>query len=234
MEDIVIIGSGIAGYSAAICLNQFLCGYKLIVGNSNNIGGQLIGATKIENYPGIKNGINGVDLMNDIKNQIGDDSNFIYDEVINVDFSDTKSFKINTNKMKIESKSVIICTGKTYNKLNIPKEDFYLGKGISYCAVCDGFLYRNKNVCVVGGGDSAIRSVIYLSKIAKTVHLIVRSGKLRANNKLVESLNECKNVIVHYNSVIKKINGNDYVENIDIFCNDKIIEIDIDGIFVMI
>lgn len=232
MEEIVIIGSGIAGYSAAMCLNQLSCGYKLITGNINNIGGQLNKATQIENYPGAEVGISGINFMNIVKNDVGTD-NFVYDEVIDVDFF-TNIFKIKTNKELLESKSVIICTGKSYNKLNITNEDFYVGKGISYCVMCDSFLYRNKNVCVVGGGDSAIRGVIHLSKIAKNVHLLVRSDKLRANNKLVEGLNECQNVIIHYNTTIQNINGENYVESIDIIKNREHTRLDIDCIFVMI
>ena len=115
MEEIIIIGSGIAGCSAAMCLNQFSCSYKLITGSVDNIGGQLNKATQIENYPGAEVGISGINLMNIIKNSVKTDKNLIYDEVTEVDFS-TNVFKIRTNNKCIASKSIIICTGKSYNK----------------------------------------------------------------------------------------------------------------------
>lgn len=234
MEDVVIIGSGIAGYSAAMCLNHFSCNYKLITGVRNNIGGQLNMAPKIDNYPGICSGISGIELMDYIKKQVDINSSFIYDEVVSVDFSSVGSYIVKTKDVNLLSKSVIICTGKTCNKLNIENEDFYIGKGVSYCAVCDGFLYKNKNVCVVGGGDSAIRSVIYLSSVAKSVYLLVRSDKLRACSKLIESLNDCRNVVIHYRSTIKKLRGTDYVESIEIFNDGGIIRLDVDCVFVNI
>lgn len=235
MEDIVIIGSGIAGYSAAICLNQFLCPFKLISGNY--IGGQLNEAPIVSNYPGVDPNSNGFDLMENIRNQVNlNENNYINDEVIDVDFSDCKNFKLTLNKNKtiLETKSVIITTGKSSNKLNLEKEDIFLGKGISYCAVCDAFLYRNKVVCVIGGGDSAIKSAIHLSKFAKEIHILVRRDKLRANNKSIELLNNCSNIIFHYNSTITKIIGNDFVEGINFIENNIENSIKLDGIFVMI
>ena len=233
MEDIVIIGSGIAGYSAAICLNQFLCPYKLISGNY--IGGQLNEAPIVSNYPGVDPNSNGFDLMENIRKQVNfNENNYINDEVIDVDFS-TNIFKIITRKgLKIETKSVIITTGKSSNKLNIDKEDKLLGRGISYCAVCDAFLYRNKVVCVVGGGDSAIKSAIHLSKFAKEIHIFIRRDKLRANNKSIELIKECKNVTFHYNTIITKIIGIDYVEGVVILENNIENSIKLDCIFVTI
>lgn len=234
MEDIVIIGSGIAGYSAAICLNQFLCPYKLISGNY--IGGQLNEAPIVSNYPGVDPNCNGFDLMENIRKQVNlNENNYINDEVIDVDFSDHNKFKLITRKwLKIEAKSVIITTGKSSNKLNIENEDKFIGKGISYCAVCDAFLYRNKVVCVIGGGDSAIKSAIHLSKFAKEIHILVRRDKLRANNKSLELIKECKNVTFHYNTIITKIIGNDFVEGVVITENNIENSIKLDGIFVTI
>jgi len=233
MEDIVIIGSGIAGYSAAICLNQFLCPYKLISGNY--IGGQLNEAPIVSNYPGIDPNSNGFELMENIRKQVNlNENNYINDEVIDVDFS-TDIFKLITRKgLKIETKSVIITTGKSSNKLNIENEDKLLGRGISYCAVCDAFLYRNKVVCVVGGGDSAIKSAIHLSKFAKEIHIFIRRDKLRANNKSLELIKECKNMTFHYNTIITKIIGNDFVEGVVILENNIENSIKLDGIFVTI
>ena len=235
MEDIIIIGSGIAGYSAAICLNQFLYPYKLITGNY--IGGQLNEAPIVNNYPGVDPNCNGFDLMENIRKQVNfNENNYINDEVIDVDFSDYNNFKITLNKKKtiLEAKSIIITTGKSSNKLNIEKEDKFLGKGISYCAVCDAFLYRNKVVCVVGGGDSAIKSAIHLSKFVKQVHIFIRRDKLRANNKSIELIQQCDNVIFHFNTTITKIIGEDYVEGVDIIENNIENSIKLDGIFVMI
>lgn len=235
MEEIVIIGSGIAGYSAAICLNQFLCPYKLISGNY--IGGQLNEAPIVSNYPGIESNSNGFNVMENIRKQVNlNENNYINDEVIEVDFSDCKNFKLKLNKNKtiLETKSVIIATGKSSNKLNLEKEDKFLGKGISYCAVCDGFLYRNKVICVIGGGDSAIKSAVHLTKFAKEVHIFIRRDKLRANNKSIELINSCNNIIFHYNTIITKILGEEYVEGVEIIENNVENNIKLDGIFVMI
>ena len=235
MDEVIIIGSGIAGYSAAICLNQFLCPFKLISGNY--IGGQLNEAPIVSNYPGIDPNCNGFEVMENIKKQVNlNENNFINDEVVEVDFSDCKNFKLKLikNKTILETKSIIIATGKSSNKLNLENEDKFLGRGISYCAVCDGFLYRNKIICVVGGGDSAIKSAVHLSKFAKEVHIFIRRDKLRANNKSIELINECKNVIFHYNTSITKIIGEDYVEGVTIIENNVENNIKLDGIFVMI
>ena len=236
MADIVIIGSGIAGYSAAICLNQLNVDYKLITGNKSNIKGQLCMAPVVSNYPGVNVNISGYNLMDFIEKQVKNESNknnFIYNEVLSVDFNKTP-FLLNTKDTEIDCKCVIICTGKHNNKLNLENEDKLSGKGISYCAVCDGFIYKNKIVSVVGGGDSAVRNAIYLSRIAKIVHVFVRRSGLRCNRKLFESVSKVSNIVIHYNTKIIDLIGSEYLESVNVIENGVEVEYILDCVFVSI
>ena len=236
MSDIIIIGSGIAGYSAAICLNQLNVDYKLITGNISNIKGQLCMAPVVSNYPGVDANISGYDLMDFIEKQVKKESksdSFIHDEVLSVDFNNIP-FLLKTSNDVLTSKTVIICTGKHNNKLNLEDEDRLVGKGISYCSVCDCFIYRNKIVSVVGGGDSAIKNAIYLSKIVKFVHIFVRRDVLRCNKKLFESVSKIENIKIHYNAKIIKLIGQEYLECVKVIENNVELEYILDCVFVSI
>ena len=230
MYDIIIIGSGIAGLTSAIyALNNKR---KVLILESQTYGGQIINSNIINNYPGFLE-ISGFDLMTNIYNQVKNLGGVIkYEEVLEV----TKNKKVITKNETYEAKSIIISTGLAPRKLNLENEDKFIGKGISYCATCDGSFYKDKDVMVVGGGNTAIEDVIYLSNICKKVYLVYRRKELRKDVNLTEKVKELSNVEIIYNSNIEKLNGDESLNSVDIINKDteKITNIIIDGLFVAI
>lgn len=230
MYDIIIIGSGIAGLTSAIyALNNKR---KVLILESQTYGGQIINSNIINNYPGFLE-ISGFDLMTNIYNQVKNLGGVIkYEEVLEI----TKNKKVITKNETYEAKSIIISTGLAPRKLNLENEDKFIGKGISYCATCGGSFYKNKDVMVVGGGNTAIEDVIYLSNICKKVYLVYRRKELRKDVNLTEKVKELSNVEIIYNSNIEKLNGDESLNSVDIINKDtgKITNIIIDGLFVAI
>lgn len=230
MYDIIIIGSGIAGLTSAIyALNNKR---KVLILESQTYGGQIINSNIINNYPGFLE-ISGFDLMTNIYNQVKNLGGVIkYEEVLEI----TKNKKIITKNETYEAKSIIISTGLSPRKLNLENEDKFIGKGISYCATCDGSFYKDKDVMVVGGGNTAIEDVIYLSNICKKVYLVYRRKELRKDVNLTEKVKELSNVEIIYNSNIEKLNGDESLNSVDIINKDteKITNIIINGLFVAI
>lgn len=230
MYDIIIIGSGIAGLTSAIyALNNKR---KVLILESQTYGGQIINSNIINNYPGFLE-ISGFDLMTNIYNQVKNLGGVIkYEEVLEI----TKNKKVITKNETYEAKSIIISTGLSPRKLNLENEDKFIGKGISYCATCDGSFYKDKVVMVVGGGNTAIEDVIYLSNICKKVYLVYRRKELRKDVNLTEKVKELSNVEIIYNSNIEKLNGDESLNSVDIINKDtgKITNIIIDGLFVAI
>ena len=230
MYDIIIIGSGIAGLTSAIyALNNKR---KVLILESQTYGGQIINSNIINNYPGFLE-ISGFDLMTNIYNQVKNLGGVIkYEEVLEI----TKNKKIITKNETYEAKSIIISTGLVPRKLNLENEDKFIGKGISYCATCDGSFYKDKDVMVVGGGNTAIEDVIYLSNICKKVYLVYRRKELRKDVNLTEKVKELSNVEIIYNSNIEKLNGDESLNSVDIINKDteKITNIIINGLFVAI
>lgn len=230
MYDIIIIGSGIAGLTSAIyALNNKR---KVLILESQTYGGQIINSNIINNYPGFLE-ISGFDLMTNIYNQVKNLGGVIkYEEVLEI----TKNKKVITKNETYEAKSIIISTGLVPRKLNLENEDKFIGKGISYCATCDGSFYKDKDVMVVGGGNTAIEDVIYLSNICKKVYLVYRRKELRKDVNLTEKVKELSNVEIIYNSNIEKLNGDESLNSVDIINKDteKITNIIINGLFVAI
>ncbi len=205
VERVVIIGSGPAGLSAGIYLGRAKYNPLLIEGMQP--GGQLTTTTKVENWPGIKE-VMGFKLMMDIKEHAkASGCNIISDTVVAVDFS-KKPYKIFTKLGKeILAESVIITTGASYKKLNIPGEQEYFAKGVSVCATCDAPFFQDKNVIVVGGGDSAVTEAEHISHFAKKVTIIHILEELTAKDPIKYKVMENKKIEIIYNSVVKKIEG---------------------------
>ena len=219
MYDIIIIGAGIAGLTSAIYASR--ANKKVLVIEKQNYGGRIVSAPHVKNYPGFMD-ISGVDLATNLYNQ----ATSLGAEII---FEDAKSIqnginkKVITNKNTYECKSIIIATGLDRKNLNIPGEKELVGKGISYCASCDGNFYKDKIVAVVGGGKSAIEDALYLSNIASKVYLIARSD-------LKESINK-DNIEVLINTTVDKINSSDKLDSITLSNGSTII---VDGLFISI
>ena len=224
MYDIIIIGAGPAGLTAAIYGAR--ANKKVLVLEALSYGGAIINTPNIENYP-VEENISGFDFATKLYNQVIN---------LGVEVKFEKVLKINnneveTNKSKYNTKTIIIATGLNNRKLLLPNEDELIGKGISYCATCDGAFFKGKDVAVVGGGNTALEDALYLSDICNKVYLIHRRNSFRADSITVNKILERDNIEVLYNSVVTKIDGNNHLENIEIN-NNK--ELNIDGLFIAI
>jgi len=233
--DVIIIGSGPAGYTAAIYTSR--AGLDTILYQGIQPGGQLTTTTDVENYPGYPNGVKGVDMMLDFKEQAGRFGADIFSSAVTAVRFDKYPFEVFTDdKNCMLAKAIIIATGASSKYLGIPSEQRLLGRGVSTCVTCDGFFFKNKNVAVVGGGDSAVESVLYLSRICKSVFMFVRSDKLRASHIMQTRLFERSNVTLFWNSEPIEVIGTDEVVALR-YVNSKTSEeetLPIQGIFVSI
>lgn len=225
--DCVIIGAGIAGMTAAIYLKR--AGINTLIIEKSAPGGQMLRSSSIENYPGYKN-IDGPSLAYNIFEQVNEHNTpYLYEEVINVNF-DNNIIKTNNNEIKY--KYLIIATGRRNRKLNLSNEELLEGKGISYCALCDGNFYKEKEVIVVGGANSAVEEALYLSNICKKVIIVYRGSKLKAEEKMIDKLNNTDNIEVLYETEIKEYIIKDNKLDKVLLSNNKTLEVD--GIFMAI
>lgn len=221
MYDLIIIGSGVAGMTAGIYASRREM-KTLIIGKE--LGGQLILASDIENYPGFET-ITSFDLINRIKQQtVKLGVEFKDDEVKEIKRTVDGTFFLYTNRENFEARTVIIAMGLSPRRLAVPREVELNGKGVSYCANCDGPFYKNKVVAVIGGGNSALDAAEMLSKIAKQVYLIHRNESLKAFDVLVDEVKNRSNIEILFNSEIKDILGDQKVEKIKIL-NSKTKEV---------
>jgi len=203
--DVIIIGAGPSGYTAGIYCSR--AGYDTLILSGILPGGQLVNTTEVENYPGFENGIMGPDLMIDMRKQsqrMG--TTIIDDTAVDVDFR-RKPFKVLTASEEYEGRAVIIATGANPRKLGIEGEEEFSGKGVSYCATCDGPFFRNLEIIVVGGGDSAIEEATFLTKFASNVHLVHRRGELRASKVMQERALSNEKIKFHWDSAVTNVKG---------------------------
>ena len=227
--DIIIVGGGPAGLTAG--LYSARRNLKTLV-LSENIGGQMSWAHVIENYPGVEP-TSGIELAEKMKKQAEKFGCEIKIETV-VDLKiDGETKKVKTRGKEYLAKTVIIATGSHHRKLEVEGEEKFIGKGVSYCSVCDGPLFKNKKVAVIGGSDSAVNSAIYFSEIASQTYLIHRRDQLRAEEANQEHLKK-SNVKIIWDSVVEKIEGDKFVKKIiikNVNTNEKT-ELKIDGIFI--
>ena len=232
--DVIIIGAGPAGYTAGIYCAR--ARHETLIISGLLPGGQLMNTTDVENYPGFDEGIMGPDLMLTMRKQAEKMNTTIIDDVVvNVDFRN-KPFKVLTGSEEFEAKAVIICTGATPRKIGIEGEETFAGKGVSYCATCDGAFFRNQDIAVVGGGDSCMEEATILTKFATKVHIIHRRHTFRASKIMQERALNNEKIQVHWNSVVKDIKGNEKVQQV-ILTNVKTNEetaLNMGGVFVAI
>lgn len=208
MYDVIVIGAGIAGLTASIYGAR--ANKKVLVIEASSYGGQIINSNSIDNYPGVNN-ISGFEFATDIYNQtINLGVLYKNESVIEI----TKDKEVITKNNKYSAKTIIIATGLSPRKLKIDNEDKFIGKGISYCAICDGNFYKDLDVCVVGGGNTAMEDAIYLSNICKKVYLIHRRDLFRGEDKYLSILKSKSNVEIVYNSNIVSISGEDKLSGV--------------------
>jgi len=203
--DVIVIGAGPSGYTAGIYCSR--AGYDTLILSGILPGGQLVNTTEVENYPGFENGIMGPDLMIDMRKQsqrMG--TTIVDDEAVDVDFRH-KPFKVLTASEEYEGRAIIIATGANPRKIGLEGEETFGGKGVSYCATCDGPFFRNQEIVVVGGGDSAIEEATFLTKFATTVHLVHRRSELRASKVMQERALNNEKIKFHWDSAVVDIKG---------------------------
>ena len=234
LYDVVIIGSGPAGLSAAIYTVRF--GLETLVISGFTWGGQLMTTTIVENYPGFPEGVNGPDLMRRILNQaVRFGVEFVDYDAEKVLYDDG-TFKILSGGQWYKGRTVIVATGARYRELGLESEKRLLGRGVSYCAVCDGYFFKGKEVAVIGGGDTALTDALYLADIVKKVFIIHRRDKFRASEALIEDVMRRENIKVMWNRQVIDILGEKKVEGIKLY--NKITQkeevLKIDGVFIAI
>ena len=232
MYDIIIVGAGPAGLTASIYARRAL--KKTLVLEAVGYGGQIINTLDIANYP-VEAHISGFEWATKTYNQAKDlGAEIVFEKVIEI--KDNNDYKeVITNKNTYETKTVIIATGADNRKLGLDNETELVGKGVSYCATCDGNFYKGKDVAVVGGGNTALEDTLYLSDIAKTVYLIHRRDEFRGEDALIDTLKNKENVKFIYNSNVTKLIANDKLEKIELTDKEgNITTKDVAGIFIAV
>ena len=234
----LIIGSGPAGYTAAIYLSR--AGISSVLYSGIQPGGQLTQTTTIENYPGFPQGVEGFDLMENMRQQAVNVGAEVRNGIItDIDLSKRPFVATVYGTSTISADAVIIATGASAKYLGLADEQKYAGMGVSACATCDGFFYRKKVVAVVGGGDTACEEAYYLSNLAKKVYMIVRKPYLRASAAMQQRVNEKENIEILYNTNTVGLFGEQFVEGAHLVQfkgtdKEQMLDIDIDGFFLAI
>ena len=217
VHDAIVIGSGPAGYTAAIYLGR--AGYApLVIAGALTPGGQLMNTTEIENYPGFPKGIMGPDLMDQMRDQAEHfGAQIEYDDVTSVDFSGNIKRITTDGGEEYFARAVVVTTGSQYRKLEVPGEREFSGRGVSYCATCDGFFFKDKPIVVIGGGDSAMGDADFLTRFGSSVQLIHRRQGFRASKIMVDRAQANKKIDFVLDSVVTKVNGDESgVTSVDI------------------
>jgi thioredoxin reductase (NADPH) len=232
--EVIIIGSGPAGYTAGVYTSRAKLRTLIISGTLP--GGQLMTTSEVDNYPGFPNGIFGPELMMNMRQQAERFGTVIVDdEVIQVDFS-KRPFLVTTQSENYEAESILICTGATPRKLGIEAEQQFAGRGVSYCATCDGPFFKGEDIVVVGGGDTALEEATFLTKFGKSVKIIHRRDSLRGSKILQEKALENPKIQFLWNSVVADIKGDKKIGTVVIndVNNGKEQKIPAGGLFVAI
>jgi thioredoxin reductase (NADPH) len=235
MEDVIVIGSGPAGLTAALYAARANLNPLVITGSE--IGGQVSITNEVENYPGFPDGATGpelVQLMQKQAERFG--ARFEIDEVKKVHFTQGSPFWLKTNSKEYEAKTVIICTGATPRRLGIPGEEANIGKGVSFCATCDGFFFRGRDVVVVGGGDSALEEGLFLTRFVDSLRIIHRRDELRAGATLQRRARENEKISFVWDTVVEEITSDGAVQAVkvkNVKTGEKS-ELATDGVFIYI
>jgi thioredoxin reductase (NADPH) len=230
MYDIIIVGAGPAGLTAA--LYALRANKNILILEAKSYGGQIIKANRVDNYPAMP-GINGFDFANSLYNQVKDlGGKIVYETVEKVEEDKT----VITNKNKYTAKAVILATGADNKKLNLENEINLIGKGVSYCATCDGNFFKGKDVAIIGGGNTALEDAIYLSNIVNKLYVVHRGETFRGDEVLLNELKTHNNVEYLLDYHVEAINGTDHLESIDVMDEktNNITNIEISGLFIAV
>jgi len=233
-EKLVIIGGGPAGLSAAIYAAR--AGLDPVVINGPEPGGQITTTSELENYPGFPGGIGGFDLMQKVTEQaLSFDARLEYEIVEKVDFK-KREFLIDTDMTNYQAEAVIIATGAEPRMLGLDRENELRGSGISYCATCDGAFFRNKEIAIVGGGDTALWEATFLTKFASKVYLLHRRDEFRGTKILGDRVKANEKIEILWNTEIKELTGENKLSGINVENNktNEAYHIDLSGVFIAI
>ena len=234
LYDVIIIGSGPAGLSAAIYAQRAKLA-TLVIEKAPMSGGQILNTYEVDNYPGIP-GVGGFDLGSKFRahaDALG--CSFVTAEVREIQEEEGKK-KIVTEKETYETKTLILATGATHRKLGVPGEEELMGMGVSYCATCDGAFFKGKTTAVIGGGDVALEDALFLARLCEKVYLVHRRDEFRGAKVLQERVFETENIEVVWDSVVEEIQGKDTVEKISIYNKKKEekSELEVQGVFIAV
>lgn len=230
--DTVIIGGGASGFTAGIYCARG--GFNTLIVEKMFSGGQVCLAENIENYPGFENGVNGFALGEKMRKTAENNGAKVkYAEITGADLKESIK-KLKTKDGILYAKTVVVATGAEHRLLGIEKEKELTGKGVSYCATCDGMLYKNKTVVVVGGGNSAVSDAIYLSKLCKKVYVVHRRDALRASKIYHKQLEKTRNIEILWNSTVEKLIYDSILRGVEIRGEKGSKELVCDGLFVCI
>lgn len=236
IRDVIIVGSGPAGYTAGIYTGRANL-KPLIVAGMMEPGGELMKTTVVENYPGYSHGIEGPDLMDNMEGQAGRfGAEILFEDAVELELEGPVKKVTTTDGGVHYARTVIISTGSAHRKLGLPNEDTLSGRGVSYCATCDGSFFQGMEVAVVGGGDSAAEEALFLTKFAKAVHLIVRGDQLRASKIMADRVLAHPRISVEFNTTVTGILGQDKVHGLILASEDREhpYTVAADGLFVAI
>lgn len=236
MREVIIIGSGPAGYTAAIYAARAQLN-PLLIASSVEPGGELMKTTEVENFPGFPEGLMGPDLMANFQAQAERfGTEILFDDVVEVDLKgDVKVVKTGGGET-FEAKAVIISTGAAYRELGLPKEKELSGHGVSWCATCDGFFFREKTIAVVGGGDSAMEEANFLTKFASKVYIIHRRDSLKASKIMQQRAFDNPKIEFIWNSAVAELKGEGKLEGVVLenTVNGEKSDLALDGLFIAI
>jgi thioredoxin reductase (NADPH) len=236
LRNVIIVGSGPAGYTAAIYAAR--AGLKpLLIASSVEAGGELMKTTDVENFPGFPNGLMGPDLMAAMQAQAERfGTEILLDDVVEVDLKGhVKILKTGAGET-FEAKTVILATGAAYRELGLPREKELSGHGVSWCATCDGFFFREKIIAVVGGGDSAMEEAMFLSRFGSKVYLIHRRDSFKASKTMQERVLNNPKIEIIYNSAVDELIGSPNLTGVKLksTVDDSITDLAVDGLFIAI
>ena len=236
VRDVIIVGSGPSGYTAAIYAARADL-HPLVFEGSITAGGALMNTTEVENYPGFPEGVQGPDLMDNLRNQAERfGAELVSEDIASMDLTGGVKTVTDGYGNTFSARSVILATGSGYRKLGLPDEDRLSGHGVSWCATCDGFFFRDKDIAVVGGGDSAVEEATFLTRFARSVTIVHRRDELRASKIMVRRAEKDPKITFAWNSAVTDIHGETSVTGVTLTdtLDGSTRELAISGLFIAI